>query len=1072
MKNSFIFAITFLSLSVFCSTSFAQNQTVSKKLSEIASVKNNGNWLTFKKNDIKPAEVFTLYKEAFGLSANDNMILKKENYDGLGFKHLRYEQTYNGVKVDGAEFIIHSKNDNALTANGKLVTGLNINTNPSVSANQAIQNAKNFVNAEKYMWEDPKNEAILKQITGNSLSTYYPKAELVIFDRSFSQKSSNYKLAYKVNIYSETPLSNQIVYIDAMNGEVLHRINKIINTDKKGTAVTKYSGNKRITFDSVSSNLYRLREVGRGSGVETWDLNNAQTYTGAVDFTDTDTLWNNVNAQMDEVAGDAHWGAEMTYDFYKERHNWNSYDNNGSKMVSYVHYGSNYVNAFWDGVRMTYGDGNGTSYLPFTAIDICGHEITHAVTQNTADLIYQDESGALNESFSDMFGACILKYGRNDTTRMWRMGSDITSNHLGLRNMRNPQEFGDPDTYHGSGWSTDPLDNGGVHTNSGVPNFWFYLLAMGGTGTNDKGTHYSVSGIGLGKADSIAFRTLSQYLTPSSAFIDARNASIQAATDIYGQCSNEVIQVAAAWYAVGVGMAINDNDLSMLDVISPKTACGMTNEAISVRFIYNGCSVPIPSGDTLFVGYKVDGGLAVIENKILNSNINGGDTVTYLFAQTADVHLIGTHHVKTWVHYKKDTLFQNDTIADYQFQNNVYQNVDVRPISVLSPTNKCFLGNSNITVRVGFYGCDSIPAGESIPLNYSINSGSTVTENFVLSHKLITNQTIDLTFSQPFDFSTPGYYNFDVWTSYPDDTIGNNHYTSYKLKHPIHISAPNTFIGFEAVAVSDSINIRIRQKAHVYIQPAAHLYGAKGLRMTGTNPMDIIDSVQFPTGFNVWNINGFMSAKVDFCIDATAWDSTYMSFDLKQTFGKVAYEQFVGPGDYTFASSLRILVNDSAMIGNTYNPDNSGTFVWNPHCVDLNAYSGHKFMVTFETRCLAKDTTVSGFSMVMDNAYIDDVVFSEKSHAGVNEVTTNNNDIKIYPNPVSEKFYIEFNSSKNQNVKLEIFDIFGKTIEITDWNVIQGENRYAYYMKNVPSGIYNVRISSDKGFSNCKFIKQ
>jgi hypothetical protein len=283
---------------------------------------------------------------------------------------------------------------------------------------------------------------------------------------------------------------------------------------------------------------------------------------------------------------------------------------------------------------------------------------------------------------------------------------------------------------------------------------------------------------------------------------------------------------------------------------------------------------------------------------------------------------------------------------------------------------------------------------------------------------------------------------------------------------------PNTVIGFEAVTVSDSLNIRIRQKAHVYIQPAAHLNGAKGLKMTGTNPMDIMDSVQFPSEFNVWMINGFMSAKVDFCVNASAWDSTYLIFNMKQTFGKTAYEQFVGPGDYTFASSMRILVNDSVMIGNTYKPDNSGTFVWNSYGVNLNAYSGDMFMLTFETRCLAKDTSVSGFSMVMDNALIDDVVFSDVSHASVSEVSSNNNDIKIYPNPVTDRFNISFSSAMNQKVKLEIFDIFGKTIQSADWNVIQGENRYTYYMKDLPSGIYSVRIGSDKGFSNCKFIKQ
>lgn len=132
----------------------------------------------------------------------------------------------------------------------------------------------------------------------------------------------------------------------------------------------------------------------------------------------------------------------MTYDYFLKNFGRNSFDGNGAKIRSYIHYRSNYVNAFWNGYVMTYGDGNGSSWYPLTSVDICGHEVTHAVTTNSAGLIYRYESGALNESFSDIFGNAIEFYA--DSTQFdWGMGEDITSSGRGLRNMAKPNDFRD-----------------------------------------------------------------------------------------------------------------------------------------------------------------------------------------------------------------------------------------------------------------------------------------------------------------------------------------------------------------------------------------------------------------------------------------------------------------------------------------------------------------------------------------------------------------------------------------------------------------------------------------------------
>lgn len=209
---------------------------------------------------------------------------------------------------------------------------------------------------------------------------------------------------------------------------------------------------------------------------------------------------------------------------------------------------------------MYYGDGRST-FNPLASLDVCGHEIGHAVCEHTCNLTYQGESGALNEGFSDIWGAhselataFTLTIPGKST---WLIGEEVMRNGGALRSMQNPNLYWQPDTYKGTHWANtaSAWDNGGVHTNSGVLNFWFYLLSVGGSGTNDKGNAYSVPTIGMGKAARIAYAT-EQQLSPSSNFSVCRSVSIQMAKQLYGTNSAEARAVAAAWYAVGVGPSI------------------------------------------------------------------------------------------------------------------------------------------------------------------------------------------------------------------------------------------------------------------------------------------------------------------------------------------------------------------------------------------------------------------------------------------------------------------------------------------------------------------------------------
>ena len=524
----------------------AQNNQRLKEIAKDYSVDRNNNIHYLQVKNV----VFENNTENFLNSTvlSDGLKVKKAKteVDQLGYTHTRYDVMLNNARVNNTQIVVHSQNGKVVSVNGDAFTLKTPANTATISKEKALANALQKVGAKKYKWENKAEEAHMRKALNKPDFSYAPKGELILHT-----KGDNVYYAYKFTIYAEEPLYRANVIVDAASGVILAEENLICTVDVPATATTKYSGVKSFTTDMVSAGNYRLRESGRGGGIQTLNLNNGTNYGAATDFTNTTTSWTTTG--IDQAATDAHWGAEMTWDYYMLNHGRNSVDGAGYNLLSYVHYSTSYNNAFWDGTRMTYGDGSG-SYTIFTGLDVCGHEITHGVTSNSSNLTYSNESGALNESYSDIFGNSIENYAR-PSQWSWKLGEDITVSGNGLRNMSNPNLFSNPDTYLGTYWYTGTGDNGGVHTNSGVSNFWYYLLVTGGTGTNDISNSYTVTGLGWTAASRIAFRANTVYYTPSTNYATARNLSIQAAIDLFGICSNEVKQTTNAWYAVGVGPA-------------------------------------------------------------------------------------------------------------------------------------------------------------------------------------------------------------------------------------------------------------------------------------------------------------------------------------------------------------------------------------------------------------------------------------------------------------------------------------------------------------------------------------
>lgn len=466
--------------------------------------------------------------------------------DQVGNQHCRYEISIFNIPLKGYHLTAHY-NQRAQTTNyfipRVIPSESSLHKNGAqLSMQKAIEITKTEIDATTYKYLGP--------------STNGTEVGLIFVPTDYNFEKPNWVLAYEIDVRTDQPLLSKRLTIDANNGHIIFQENRLCSF-VPGTAVTLYHGTKPVETTAANGGFV-LNDQTRGTGITTTNLN-----TGDL-FFDDDNIWNNANASMDEIAGDTHWGSAATFDFYNDLLGYNGINGNGLGINSNVHLGD--ANAYWDGQNTIYGDGiPGTDYdQPFTYINIIGHEITHAVTEFSSGLIYSGESGAMNESISDIIGMAVENH-TNPGSVDWLLGQEASSAGNYFRNMSNPKEVDMADTYDGDFW----FDGAGVHTNSSIGNYWFYLLVTGETDINDNDYAYDVTSIGWDKAYTIAHNTWTQYLGPSSTYEDCAMFSLEVAENIYGNCSMELAQVRNAWAAVGVLASGSEQNIQA----SPRLIC-------------------------------------------------------------------------------------------------------------------------------------------------------------------------------------------------------------------------------------------------------------------------------------------------------------------------------------------------------------------------------------------------------------------------------------------------------------------------------------------------------------------
>jgi bacillolysin len=481
------------------------------------------------KNEKEIKEFLKENKDIYKINPDEELTLIDVQTDDLGMTHYKYIQSLNGVPIDGGEFLVHTDKDGIVkVTNGKLRPDASVKmkdkTKAKLTEQEAIELAWKHIDLTKKETEvKEETPPLLKE--KSDVPNTVEKSKLVVYE-----KDGDYYLAYKVELQFIFPYpANWKIYVDAKDGQIVDAYNAVAEG-----ATTGYGygilGDYKALNTYYSNGTYYLYDITKPMNgvIETRTAQNGSSLPGSYSV-DSNNAWTAYSQGADV---DAHYYAGVVFDYYKNTHNRNSFDNNGSTIRSTVHYGYQYNNAFWNGVQMVYGDGDGSVFRPLSgALDVVAHEITHAVTDYTAGLEYRNQPGALNESMSDVFGYFVEP---ND----YLIGEDVYTPGVSgdaLRSLSNPEAYGQP--AHMNNYVYTSEDNGGVHINSGIPN---------------KAAYLTITSIGKAKAEKIYYRALTVYLTSTSDFSDARAALLQSAADLYGYGSSTYNAVANAWNQVGV----------------------------------------------------------------------------------------------------------------------------------------------------------------------------------------------------------------------------------------------------------------------------------------------------------------------------------------------------------------------------------------------------------------------------------------------------------------------------------------------------------------------------------------
>lgn len=1014
---------------------FAQKADKSKRL----QTRQAAELMSIESSATKSANFAKQYFQQLGLDRAEDLKAHK-TIEGLnGWTRVRMKQYYQGLRVVGAAYILHEKDGVVKKASGDLLPYISLSTAPGMNAAEAKSAAAGYVNS-----------ALLSETEGKAIvlpEWDYDQAELVVIDKAYPKFSGDYTLGYHVIISSVEGANEyrQSVYIDATQLNLIASISEIAHTNIEGIANTKYYGEQIITVDSLAPDLYVLQDSTRGDGIITLNGNRQN-------FEDEDNFWNNFG-NKEEVGTDAHYCAAAYYDYMLESFNWDGLDGEGFELKSRV-YGTELsgVNAFWNGREATFFSGDCDEYGPLTSLVVVGHEFAHGFTEFTSGLIYQSESGALNEAISDILGKA-LEFTYDPEDRNWLIGAKflLTDEDNHFRDMADPNAKNNPKLYAGQFWEFGTRDNGGVHINSGVLNFWFHNLVEGKVDTNEIAVAYDIPAIGLEKAASIVFTMNTAYLTESSGYTKAVTASIESVKDLFGENSPEMASVLEAWKAVNLFPESGDYDLSVEIIEDNVTLCAdaLDSHFLSV-YVKNDGVKPYLVGDEVKFLYTNENNFADERTIALEEDLNPGDTLMYTFPEPVSLTELGETfdiEVQITATASQDpndfeiVVTNNNDLGRIRTTSTTGLDIQINNMTLTSDRACGDASQSRLTLNVQNTGCSVIESGEypltifaagseynydfRIPFNLGPTSFGTINDVIVLPEEIVNGEELSVTFSIPDDV----------------DATNNSADGQYLFLESIGEGFEETFEDF-TVGTDKRILVDTDFRSDAQI---GRYNDNKVLIMSGLSnlPFALENCVEEDLFFR----ENFQKTDIEMCINAEGLLDPTFSFDLVQFRSDTEIEN-INPA-YTVMTQVTI---DDEVFPIIFDQE-EGEIIKHQFPLDLD----------FQGEVLIEVITLRG-----NGAFVFNNNFSSGDYALIDNVRLTSgtvstkdvdvpNDISVYPNPSRAEFF--FSTTNEQAFDLMIYDGLGQL----QANIKTARQQVSWDSRSLAEGVYFYELIFEDG---------
>ncbi len=799
----------------------------------------------------------------------------------------------------------------------------------------------------------------------------------------------------------------EFVFVDANNNAILYNYSGIHQESVPATGNTLYYGVQSFMVDSISANSYKLIDDTRGDGIVTidgsqqYDENLAYSYPL---FESDSKSWDLSEIRRGNAALDAHYSATQYYDFLKNKFDRNSIDNYGFPLISIVHIQAPFfVNAYWDGHSTNYGDGDCIDYGPLTSLEIVGHEFTHGLTNFTSQLIYKDESGAINEAMSDIFGKALEKSIIDPDSFTWRIGEAILSNDDAepIRDMKDPNLHDDPKYYKGEMWE----DGANVHVNSGVFNHWFYLVVEGASGTNEKNYHYNVQSIGLDKALDIVYGVETGYLTESSGYVDLYQSTVAYTKDLFGDDSPELESVIEAWKTIGLDDNTSVSSMSIkftnLGDSFFHTLCEDDSEYTIEYDITNNGNTPMDAGTKFNIDFTIFENTVGHREIVLEEPLMSGSSLSFAdqldFTNAPSFFILKANLSYGDNEVKNQFFFQSFT-ADKDLSISYDNITDDLCASIKNQVLYVFIQNES---------CSAVESGETAKLIFKNEKGE-YSQDITFNNGIFPGdyEYIDLNLQNiPDDFGL-----FDVILKYDGDVDLQNNSLGENIVGKTHqITKPTTF---DFSDTSLDTYLQIGQSYGMNAQVVDYKDNPT-LGYQGVSKYSIGLECEDPADF-------FISQRfvaMDFCVSMVNFDQPALKFDLTTIINKT-FSEYNIPDNYY--AMVKVMLDDKEF-PIIYNQENRKTI---SHEFELpKNYEGGVKIAIYVLG--TNNQNVSDVFKLNNWILFDNIKFFDKKDVATNDIDKNT--FNIYPNPATNMLTI-IPKDRNTNYEIKFFDILGQEI--------------------------------------------